>query len=195
MVFPHGVDRIDGIGLNRWDDMRIVPGAFSYAGAADPSLDSWQPGEMGRTYKVYAFKADDVAYFTVQMPHTYKLVSNIYVHIHWTPRDRAIIEGEATVGWKVDLSVMQFEGEAPASTTYDLTDTSQGINHQHLATPNVMVDMSGIDDISAMIIGAIYQDGSGNWAGNLAATAPAFLELDLHYLSDDIGSRTMMVKR
>lgn len=195
MVFPHGTRRIDGFGLDRWDDIRIVPGAFTYAGAADPSLETWQPGGSGRQFKVWIFKDNDVAYFTVQMPHTYNLGTDIHAHIHWTPRDRGGIEAEATVGWKLDLSVVQFEDVAIPSTTYDLTDACQGTDHQHLATPNVIVDMSNITDISAIIIGAVYQDGSGAWVGNAAGTAPALLEVDFHYLADDMGSRTRFLKR
>lgn len=191
----NGIRRIDGFGLNRWDDIRIVPAAFTYAGANDPSLGTWQPGAVGRQYKVWAFKTDDVGYFTVQMPHAYKLGSDIYAHIHWTPRDRGVAEGAATVGWMLDISVVEGDEVAPPSTTYDLTDACQSVDDEHLETPNVQVDLSGVDSLSAMIIGAIYQDGSGTWAGNLAATAPAMMELDFHYIADDMGSRTRHLKR
>ena len=26
-----------------WDDLRIVPGAFSFGGSSDPTLRDWQP--------------------------------------------------------------------------------------------------------------------------------------------------------
>ncbi len=71
-----------------WDDLRIVPGAFQFAGNADPSIEDWQPGGSGITFKVYKFKENDEVFFTCQMPHSYKEGSDIIAHLHWTPADR-----------------------------------------------------------------------------------------------------------
>nr|NIT56081.1 hypothetical protein [Fodinibius sp.]NIW44238.1 hypothetical protein [Gammaproteobacteria bacterium]NIX55395.1 hypothetical protein [candidate division Zixibacteria bacterium]NIY24664.1 hypothetical protein [Fodinibius sp.] len=42
-----------------WDDIRIVPGAFQFAGLSDPTLADWQPGGAGAIFKLYEFASGD----------------------------------------------------------------------------------------------------------------------------------------
>jgi hypothetical protein len=77
----------------------------------------------------------------------------------------------------------------------DLTDTCEGVDDVHLTTPSVELDGSTLKDISGMIIGRVYRDAGDTWAGNIAAQAPALLEVDFHYQVDDLGSLLELVKR
>lgn len=71
-----------------WDDVRIVPSSFDFAGNHDPVIVNFQPGGSGTTFKVWEFALDDEAFFSVQLPHGYKVGSDIKAHIHWTPGAR-----------------------------------------------------------------------------------------------------------
>jgi hypothetical protein len=194
-MLPYGVRRVDGTMIPRWADLRIVPGALTKGGAADPFLDTWQPGGSGVAYAVYTFNNADELFFTAQVPHSYVLGTDLQAHIHWTPRDRGVTEDTKTVAWKIDVSAANKFGVAPSSTTLDLTDTCDGVNDKHLRTDDVELDGAGLTEMSAIIIGRVYRDAGDTWAGNIAAQAPAILEVDFHYQLDDVGSLLIDVKR
>lgn len=176
-----------------WDDLRIIPGAFEFAGTGDPSLVDWQPGGSGTVFKVYAFTSGAGAYFTVQLPHLYKEGTSLYAHVHWTPKDRGNEENGKTVAWKLDYSWANYDGNFGASATVDLTDTCDGTDHKHQMTPNVEI-VGTSKTISSMLICKIYRDTGDSWAGTIAAQSPALLEVDFHFSSDTLGSRLIGTK-
>jgi hypothetical protein len=175
----------------KWDDLRIVPGAFSFPGSADPTLSSWQPTGSGATFRVYEFNKNDEAFGSTQMPHSYKEGTDLYFHIHWTPRDRGTAESENTVGWKVDYTIADIMENFVASATADLSDACSGVNERHEITSSVQV--SGADlKISHVIMLRIYRSDTGaddTWVTNTAGNRPALLEFDIHYQIDDRGSQ------
>ncbi len=185
-------DRAPYWDLAQWEDLRIVPGAFQFAGAADPDVSDWQPGGAGRIYKVYSFKTNDIVYFMVQIPHDYEEGTDIRAHLHWTPRNRGAIENGNTVAWKADYSWANSDAAFPSSGTVDLTDTCPGVDDAHLKTPTVAISGTG-KEISSMLVFALYKDG-GTWVGNAAGTPPAILEFDLHYERNTLGSNEELVK-
>jgi len=177
-----------------WDDIRIVPSAFDFAGASDPTLITWQPGGLGTTFRVWEFNVNDEVFFTIQLPHTYKLGSNLYPHIHWTPKDQGVIENGRTVAWTLDYSIADDGGVFGSSTTVDLTDTCNGVDHRHERSPSGVIDGSGIADISSILIGRLYRNAGDTWIDNSAAARPVLLEFDIHYEMDSTGSHEELVK-
>lgn len=178
---------------DQWEDLRIVPGAFTFAGASDPVLNNWQPGGAGATFKVYVFATNDEVFFTCQIPHSWREGSELRPHIHWTARDRGVAEAGKTVAWKIDYSIASPEGDFLASSTVDLTDTCSGVNDHHELT--VSGSIPGTDlEVSAIFMGRLYRDAGDTWAGAIAAQLPALLEFDLHYLVDSLGSLRELYK-
>ncbi len=176
-----------------WDDMRIIPGAFVFAGLNDPTIVDWQPGGSGTTFKVYEFATSNQAFFTVQVPHGYKEGSNLSVHIHWTPGTRGNEEADKTVAWKLDYSWANIDGTFGVSATADMTDTCTGVDHAHLMTPAVDIPGTG-KTISSMLVGRIYRDTGDSWVGTLSGQRPILLEIDFHFEQDTIGSRLVNTK-
>ncbi len=187
-----------------WDDLLINSGIFSFAGAADPALESWQPGGSGTTYKVYKFKKNDEVYFTCQMPHTYKQGSEIRVHVHWTPGDRGTEESGNYVGWKLDYSIANINGGIfLPSTTIDMSDTCSGSDdyHEVSAGLSVIPGVYGAGDekltVSHMLVCRLYRSDTGaddTWVGTTNAQSPVLLQFDLHHQIDSPGSRQEWVK-
>ena len=180
-----------------WDDLRIVPGAFDFAGNNDPTLSDWQPGGAGTTFKVYKFAKNDEVFASCQMPHSYKVGTDLHFHIHWSPGDRGNEENGNFVGWKVDYSIASINGTFQASGTVDLSDACDGTDDKHQMTPDVEVDGSGITTVSAMIMLRIYRTDTGaddTWSSGVAAQQPILLEMDMHYELDTIGSREETTK-
>jgi hypothetical protein len=173
-----------------WDDLRIVPGAFEFDGVGDPSLEDWQPGGTGTTYKVYKFQKGKYVFASCQMPHTYKEGSNLYFHIHWTPCDRGSEESGNKVGWKVDYSIANVGSAFPSSNTLDFSDACTGIDDQHEITSSVAVS-GELLTISHMIMLKIYRSDTGDddtWSGTTTAQSPALLEFDIHHQKNTNGS-------
>lgn len=175
---------------NAWDDLRIVPGAFSFAGAADPTLASWQPGAAGTTFKLYEFAKNDVAYALIQIPHKYLVGSDLKPHIHWTPGTQGNEESGNLVGWKLNYSAAAATGTFPQSSQVDLQDACDGTDHAHQITPSGTISGTGLD-ISSIIVLQITRTDTGTddtWSGTTTGSLPLLLEVDLHYQIDTMGS-------
>jgi len=72
-----------------WDDMRVTPGSFDRPGISDPDIVAYDVNAGGISTYLWEFAKNDIASFTVQLPHSYKQGEDISVHIHWTPGARA----------------------------------------------------------------------------------------------------------
>jgi hypothetical protein len=176
-----------------WEDVRIVPSAFDFAGNSDPVLVNYQAGGSGTTFKLYEFDKLDEAFFLVQIPHGYKVGWDINVHIHWTPGLRGNEENGNSVAWKLDYSWANINGTFPASSTVDLTDTCDGTDHKHQMTPDVAISGTG-KNISSMLLCRIYRDNGDTWSTNTSGNLPLLLEIDFHVPMDSLGSRLLAAK-
>jgi len=172
---------------DQWEDLRIVPGAFIFAGATDPVLNNWQPGGAGATFKVYVFANADEVFFTCQVPHSWREGTELRPHIHWTPRNRGVAEAGKTVAWKLDYSIASPDGVFLASSTVDLTDACSGVDDMHEFSVSGSIPGTGLI-VSAILMGRLYRDAGDTWVGAIAAQLPALLEFDIHYLANSLGS-------
>lgn len=181
--------------IDQWDEVRAVPGIMTFGGAADPSVTTYQPGGAGPTHRVYVFATNDEVFIPMQIPHNYKQGTNLKPHIHWTPRNRGVAEGVATVAWALDYSVANQEtGVFAPSSTLSLEDANIGVDHAHLLTPSKTIPGAGLK-VSAIILCRIYRAAGDTWAGAGVANLPCFLEFDIHYLIDSLGSDIEVTKR
>lgn len=173
-----------------WEDIRIVPNIFDVPGLTDPDIINYQPAGSGAKFKVYAFAKGDEGYFTIQMPHSYKVGSTMYAHVHWTPGPRGNEENGNVVQWRLDYSFAAIDGNFIASQTLDLSDACDGTDHKHQMSPSVAISGVGLG-ISSQLFGRIYRYNhvSDTWVGT-GANLPIFIEFDIHFELDTIGSRT-----
>jgi hypothetical protein len=180
-----------------WDDLRVTPGSFDRPGVADPSIVTYRPGGGSNpdTY-LWEFDKNDIASFTVQLPHGYKAGEDIKVHVHWTPGGRGVTESGNTVGWKVQYAWANIAGAFGAMATADLSDAANGVNGEHNMTPEATITGSG-KGISSMLICNILRTDTGTddtWTGSGSGNLPMLLEIDFHYPIDTIGSRQVGTK-
>jgi hypothetical protein len=176
-----------------YDDVRVTPAGFDRAGVADPSLVSYTPtGSSIATY-LYEFQLNDIAYFTVQMPHGYKVGEDIKVHVHWTPGLRGNEENGKFVGWKVDYTWANINGVFGAMTTADCSDVCDGTDDKHQMSPEVTIDGHTVaKGISSMLLCNIKRTDTGtddDWVGTASGELPMLLEIDFHFPIDTMGSR------
>lgn len=196
LVIDCGLEKTIELTETVWDDLRIIPGAFVFAGLSDPDLLDWQPGGSGATFKVYKFKKNDEVFASCQMPHGYKEGSNLLFHLHWTPCNRGDEENGNSVGWKVDYTIANPNGDFLSSATVDLQDICSGVDDRHELTSSVTVNGNGLK-ISNIIQLRIYRSDTGTddtWVGITSAQSPALLEFDIHFEKNTIGSRQELIK-
>lgn len=173
----------------QWEDMKILPSTFDFVGVGDPTLVAWQPGGSGATFRIWEFAQDDEGFFTVQLSHGYVEGTDLYPHVHWTPKDNGVSESGNTVDWKMDYSIANVNDTYGPSTTVSLKDTCSGENDKHeIIGSSPKINGSGIK-ISAMLIGRIYRGTDDTWTGSTSTNLPCLLELDIHYQLNSIGSR------
>jgi hypothetical protein len=179
-----------------WDDLRVSPGSFDRPGISDPTIVAYDVNGGGVSTYLWQFDKDNLASFTVQLPHSYKLGTDISVHIHWTPGARGNEENGATVGWKVDYSWANIDGAFGTMATADLSDACDGTDHKHQMTPAVAITGTG-KTISSMLLCNIKRTDTGTddtWATNTSGNRPLLLEIDFHYQIYTMGSRAIGVK-
>lgn len=193
LVIDCGANKTITLEVQVYDDLRVTPADFNRAGISDPALVSYTPtGSSVATY-LYEFQVDDIAYFTVQLPHSYKVGEDIKVHVHWTPGLRGNEESGNTVGWKVDYAWANINGTFGAMQTADLSDACDGTDDKHQMTPEFTIDgHTAPKSISSMLICNIKRTDTGaddTWAGTASGQLPMILEIDFHYPIDTLGSR------
>jgi hypothetical protein len=197
-IFSDGIDRwVKGNGDDTvWDDMRVVPGSFDRPGVADPDIVAYAPAGGAISTYLWEFSKNDIASFTIQLPHAYKVGTDIYCHIHWTPGARGNEESGNLVGWKVDYTWASIDSAFGAMATLDLSDACNGVDHEHDMTPNVVISGSG-KGISSMLICNIKRTDTGTddtWVSTTSGRLPMLLEIDFHYQIDALGSKLISTK-
>jgi len=181
-----------------WDDLLISTGLFNFAGVTDPTWRDWQPTGSGTTFKILKFNKNDEVFFSCQLPHTYKEGTDIRPHVHWTPCDQGTAESGSYVGWKLDYSWANINGDPfPVSGTITMTDACTGTDDYHEVggSESPYIDGTG-KTVSSMLICRLYREDTGaddTWSGT-GADAPAMLQFDFHHEIDTQGSRQEWVK-
>ena len=176
-----------------WDDLRVGVGIFQVGGwfANDPDKATWTVD--GVDYAVYTFDQNAEVGFQLQIPHGYKEGSDIYAHVHWTPRDKGATESGHTVAWKLDYAWANIDGTFSSSGTVDLTDTCDGTDDKHQMTADVAISGTG-KEISSILMCHLYRDTGDTWSGTGTSGAPAIMEFDIHYEMNTEGSRQRLSK-
>jgi hypothetical protein len=172
-----------------WDDLR-VPGLSVRAGAVAPDLIQFLAAGNLRVYGFNGAGLNPIeeVYFTIQFPHSYMLGTDVYPHVHWTP-----VNGNAgNVYWQLDYSWADIDDVFPAVTTIGIADAAAGVAWTHQYAPFAAINGAARDNVSNMLVCRLWRD-PGN-ANDTYGSDAAFLEFDVHFQLDTIGSRQEMIK-
>ena len=164
-----------------WEDLRFSLMQGKQGQTDQPAFSTTEVG-----YLYPSSDATQIIYIIGQFPHSMKMGSDIHPHIHWKQTQ------SGSPVFKMDYKWFNLGGAVPANfSTYVMSNRivpfTSGSFHQ-LSTGSALISGSDINTVSSMILMKIYRDDNA-----YTGTAVAY-ELDIHYLSDGLGSNTEFVK-
>ncbi len=174
-----------------WNDIQVplVGRAQPGAGGDGPTLKALQTdgaGSEGVHQYAYPANADKWLHFTVEIPHSWLLESELRPHMHWAPSTG----GGGNVVWGIEYSFATVDGTFGATTTITVTDAAGGALKQHYAAFSA-ISMVGITGLDTILLGRIYRDTGGSDTYG----ADAFgLDVGFHHQDDSIGSAEELTK-
>jgi hypothetical protein len=180
-----------------WDDLMIPGQSVKATGASPPDFAAGFAGDA--TLEVYYFDGINTMEqicFSVQMPHAWKQGSTIRPHVHFSPA--------STNGGDTESRVVRFILEYTWANIHETFGASASLNLDSAPfVPNasqwkhlLAVNASGIEatgkTLSSMLMCRLYRDPA-----DAADTYPqdvAFLQFDVHYEIDALGSEQEYIK-
>lgn len=172
-----------------WDDLRTPINSSVKVAGKQPTETVYRGGI------VYSFSkiTDNQIAFNVQLPHTYKLGSDIEFHIHYAIPTSGVGGGAENIKWDFTHAWADIGDAIPAETTVNTTldMQNQSANTHYLGEIIGTIDGSGISGVSSMIICGLTRDVS---VADNYDDVVYILELDFHYQINTIGSRQEAVK-
>jgi len=200
---PDGIktgDAVDNVELNKtqgvrqngssatWDDLRFPP-----------SNSSKIPGKEAKDqiYKsaiVLKFQdhVDQGITFVVQLPHWYKLGSDLKPHMHITLPVAGSASGVENIKFDMTYCAANLGDAFPVESSLSITaDVQNSAADLHGYVPLGTIDGSAIDDVSTMILCSLTRDVS---VANNFTEDVYLLEVDIHYEIDSLGSETELSK-
>jgi hypothetical protein len=173
-----------------WDDLRTPINNTIRVSGRQPAEQVYRAGI------VYSFSkiSDNTIAFNVQMPHSYKLGTDIGFHIHYIMPTSGAGGGTAeNIKWDFTHSWADIDSAQPSETTVSATiDVKDKTADTHyLGGIAASIDGSGISKVSSMIICSLTRDVS---VGDNYDDVVYLMEVDFHYQLDTVGSRQQTVK-
>lgn len=169
-----------------WDDINVA-GTQLATGATAPSLGNYGTAAIQMPL-FQASAVNDQAFLTVQLPHSYKIGTAIYPHIHWCPDTTAT----GAVVWQYIYTWQDIYGPTNAVTTVNITNhitTNQQWVTQIAAFPAVTQTNMGISSQFSAQVNRQATSTADTYPGNAV-----FLSFDIHHEKDSIGSKYEFVK-
>jgi hypothetical protein len=172
-----------------WDDLRTP--------ANNVKLDSTKPPTetLYRSGQVLSFvkNSNNKIYFNVQIPHNYKIGSDLEFHIHIVLPINGAGLGAENIKFDFTYSWADINSDFPIATPVEATlDVQNKIADNHILMEIAkIIDGSLIDSVSSMLICSLERDVS---VANNYDNSVYLLEVDFHYQIDTMGSRQEVIK-
>ena len=168
-----------------WDDLRFPAQTVKLDSTNPPTATAYKWGSV----LSFASTPSQKIYFNAQLPHGYKLGTDLDFHIHivlpvsWSGSWAENVKFDFTYSWAAIGA--DFPAETTITATRDVqNDTAD--NHIIFDIWDVLnSNMVWSWGVSEMLICSLKRD---TWVANDYANAVYLLEADFHYQADQIGS-------
>jgi hypothetical protein len=169
-----------------WDDLR-VPGTSVQKGASAPDLVSFLGAGNVMVNAFDGGATTEQVFFSIQLPHSYKEGSDITPHVHWSP----INANAGNVKWQLEYSWANVNDTFPAVTTISVVDATDTTAWKHQLAGFSAISGTG-KTLSSMLVCRLFRDPSDG--DDTYGSDAAFLEFDVHFEIDTVGSRQILSK-
>ena len=167
----------------RWEDLRFPAAAINPPGlGSDPSVNT--------TYGWFEFSISDLLFFQAQLPHAWEEDSVLKPHIHWmkTTSASGVVRWELSYRWVKIGDEMDGSWTVLAEETPSVSDNDTQHQHALTAFGDITPSSAQVSDMLIMKVTRIAAVGSEYGADAV------FLEFDIHYQVDSLGSEAEYVK-
>lgn len=177
-----------------WDDLRIPVNSVRVQGVSN--IPQWDAFKTGLQLLWFDATTMEQVFFSIQMPHGYRLKTDILAHVHWVPASNG--SANQKVSWGLEYALSEIGDVFPSTTTiygneHVPADVSV-VADKHYLTPIGTIDGSNITSVSAMLSGRLFRDATGAGATDNYTADAGLLEIDFHYQIDSLGSRQLYIK-
>lgn len=166
-----------------WEDLRFPATIINPMGAPGPA--TYDPNSLAFSFAANAIESIAII---AQMPHGWKVGSDIHPHIHWHPTTTDV----GNVLWRMEYKWTNInEVESGSWTTIDYLEAGDGVTNKYQIAPFAIISGLGktLSSILKIKISRIGNDGTDTFA-----TAALLDEFDIHYQEDTLGSSEELVK-
>jgi len=198
VIEADGTMRLDNA-ATVWNDLMVFPDATTKGGSNPPEWGTALMKNAGGTSKgvylwMFASNQEEELHFTVQLPHDYKVGTDIHPHVHWTTV--AGIPSATNVVWGLEYTLVAVGGSFPKTVTILANSlipecSPPASTGQHLISPFSPVSGAGLG-ISSILVCRLFRA-----TGDVSDTFPnavGLLGFDIHYEQDTQGSRDQWMK-
>ena len=170
-----------------WEDLRFPAAGIRVGPSFPPSFTSYGIGNL--IAPEFIDSADRYVHIDAQLPHSYKLGTDIEMHIHFTSGSNT---NTGNIEWVFECENLADMGETWTGTAiYNAVTALDGTAQKHYYLDTGELDSSGVTGVSAMAGCRINRNTSVS--GD--ATGSVWLrEIDFHYQLNTPGSETEMAK-
>lgn len=183
----------------RWDDIR-VPVTSTRLGGNDPSFTVYKTNGSGsRGVFAYRFNAtnEKELFFSLQLPHGYKLGSDIHPHVHWIPAAAGsagqVVNWGLEYTWK-DIGSVYGNTGIIHSNTHIPADNILAADKHYLTPFDAISGADAGAGLSSMLVCRVFRDAGGALGTDDYASDAILLEIDFHVELDTDGSRLIYAK-
>jgi hypothetical protein len=202
VVESDGTMRLDGA-ATVFDDVMIYPDATSRGGSNPPTWGGAganafkrNAGSTSQGVFLWMFSAssEQEVYFTIQIPHGYKVGSDIFPHVHWTTATGT--PSGTNVVWGLEYTASAIGGNFPVTNTLTSNSIIPVIGSpsgtgQHLITSLGAISGTGLG-ISTVLVCRLFRATSN--VSDTFANEVGLLGIDFHIEKDTEGSRSEFSK-
>jgi len=198
VIEPDGTLRLDN-SATVWNDLMVFPDATTKGGSNPPEWGTTFMKNAGGTSRgvylwMFAPNQEEELHFTIQIPHNYKVGTDLHPHVHWTTVTGT--PGSSNVVWGLEYTLISVAGTFPNTVIIKTTGLIAACNPpsgtgQHLISEFPPVSGTGLG-ISSILVCRLFRA-----TGDTADTFPndvGLLGFDIHYEQDTQGSREEWVK-
>jgi len=180
-----------------WDDLMIPGHSVKLTDNSPPDLLGGFAGDA--TLDLYAFDGGSTmeqVFFTVQMPHRWKQGSTIYPHVHVSPTSTNTGDtNERVIRFSLEYTWANIGDTFGATATLNL-DSDAFVPNTSLWKHLLCKNATGIDGtgktLSSMLVCRLFRDPAD--AVDTYPQDVAFLQFDIHYEIDSMGSSSEYTK-